>query len=267
MGRSILGTPRSISGMTRDTLVGHMSDYYTADSMILAGAGAVDHDSIVRLAEEHFQDLTRSNGHVTAPAAYDGGAVEREDDVEQLHLIVGCPGFGFDHDNYYPVQFFSNALGGGMSSRLFQEIRENRGLAYSIYSFHSAFADSGLFGIYAGCAQEGACEVVDLVVAEIVRSVDGLEDGEIDRARTQMKAGLLMSRESTTARCEALARQMLIFGRYISEEEIVEKIDAVTAEDIRRCAQALFCDASPTVASIGPAEGIVQYERIASGLK
>ncbi len=267
MGRSILGTPRSISGMTRDTLVGHMSDYYTADSMILAGAGAVDHDSIVRLAEEHFQDLTRSNGHVTAPAAYDGGAVEREDDVEQLHLIVGCPGFGFDHDNYYPVQFFSNALGGGMSSRLFQEIRENRGLAYSIFSFHSAFADSGLFGIYAGCAQEGACEVVDLVVAEIVRSVDGLEDGEIDRARTQMKAGLLMSRESTTARCEALARQMLIFGRYISEEEIVEKIDAVTAEDIRRCAQALFCDASPTVASIGPAEGIVQYERIASGLK
>ncbi len=266
MGRSILGTPGSLSAMTRETLIGHMAEYYTAGSMVLAAAGAVDHDGIVRLAEERLGGLPRSNGHVMEAAVYAGGAVEREEDCEQLHLIIGSPGFGFDHELYYPVQLYSSALGGGMSSRLFQEVRENRGLAYSIFSFHSAFCDSGLFGIYAGCAKEDAGEVADLVVAEAVRSAEGLEDDEIERARTQIKAGLLMSRESMSARCEALARQILVYGRTIPEEEIVGRFGAVTAADVRRCAETLIGGASPTVASIGPANGIGQYSRVVAGL-
>ena len=266
MGRSILGTPASIADMTRETLKGHMTGHYTADSMVLSAAGAVDHGEIVRLAEDLFSDLPRANGHVPRPATYAGGAIDRKDDVEQFHFVMGCPGFGICDENFYPVQFFSSALGGGMSSRLFQEIREDRGLAYSIYSFHSAFEDSGLFGIYAGCAASDAREVANLIVDEIARTADGLADDEIERARTQMKAGLLMARESTAARCESLGRQMLVFGRTLSEDEIIGKIEAVCADDVRSCVETLFRDTSPAMACIGPEEGIVPYGKILSGL-
>ncbi len=266
MGRSILGTPESIGGMTRQTLLGHMRGHYTGESMVLSAAGAVDHGEIVRLAEDRFCNLPCSNGHVPRPAAYSGGTIDRKDDVEQVHLVMGCPGFGLRDDSFYAAQFFSNALGGGMSSRLFQEIREDRGLAYAIYSFHMACADSGLFGIYAGCAQEDARDVANLIVDVTARTVDGLADDEIERARTQMKAGLLMGRESTAGRCEALARQMLVFGRPVSEEEVIGKIDDVCATDIRQCADTLFRGTRPAMACIGPEEGIVPCETIQSGL-
>ena len=266
MGRSILGTPASIAGMTRQTLLEHMEGHYTTESMVLAAAGAVDHAEIVHLAQDRFCNLPRSNGHVPRPATYSGGTIDRKDDVEQVHLVMGCPGFGICDDNFYAVRFFCEALGGGMSSRLFQEIREDRGLAYSIYSFHQAFADSGLFGIYAGCAQADAGEVAGLIVDVTARAVDGLADDEIERARTQMKAGLLMGRESTASRCEALARQMLVFGRTFSVEEIMSKIDDVCASDIKRCADTLFQGTRPAMACIGPEKGIIPCERLRSDL-
>ncbi|MBT5432850.1 MAG: insulinase family protein, partial [Rhodospirillaceae bacterium] len=266
MGRSILGTSEGVKGFSRDALVDFMGRYYTADSMVLAASGAVDHDAVVRLAEEQFSGLPRSNGHVAQPASYTGGAVKRAEDVEQLHLIAGCDGFGFDDAHYYPVQLFTNALGGGMSSRLFQEVREKRGLAYAIYAFHSSFVDGGLFGVYAGCADEDAAEVADVIAEELVRAACGLDAGELERARTQLKAGLLMSRESTAARCEALARQMLIFNRPMPQEEVVEKLDAVDLEAVRACAERLLDKIEPTVATIGPKAGIDQFERFASRL-
>jgi len=264
MGRSILGTTEGVEGFQREALIDFMGRYYTADSMILAASGAVDHEQVVRLAESHFQGLRRSNGHVTEPATYGGGGVEREEDVEQVHLVAGCDGFGFDDDDYYPVQLFTSALGGGMSSRLFQEVREKRGLAYSIYAFHSSFVDGGLFGVYAGCADEDATEVAEVVTDELVRASEGIEDGELERARTQLKAGLLMSRESTASRCEALARQMMIFNRPMPQDEIVAKLDAVSPADVRRCAERLLRNIEPTVAAIGPRSGLGQFERIAA---
>jgi len=266
MGRSILGTSEGVEGFSRDALVDFMGKYYTADSMVLAATGAVDHDAVVRLAEQQFSGLPRSNGHVAEPASYAGGAVKRAEDVEQLHLIAGCAGFGFDDPHYYPVQLFTNALGGGMSSRLFQEVREKRGLAYAIYAFHSSFVDGGLFGVYAGCAEEDAAEVADVIAEELVRAACGLDAEELERARTQLKAGLLMSRESTASRCEALARQMLIFDRPMPQEEVVEKLDAVDLEAVRACAERLLDKIEPTVATIGPKAGIDQFERFASRL-
>ncbi|MBC6440960.1 MAG: insulinase family protein [Rhodospirillales bacterium] len=264
MGRSILGTSERVEGFTRQSVLDFMGRYYTADSMILAASGGVDHDALVRLAEQQFAGLRRSNGHVAEPASYAGGTVGQDDDVEQLHLIAGFDGFGFDDPHYYPVQLFTNALGGGMSSRLFQEVREKRGLAYAIYAFHSAFVDGGLFGIYAGCADEDGAEVSEVIANELVRAADGLEVAEIERARTQLKAGLLMSRESTTSRCEVLARQMLIHGRPMPQDEVVERLDAVTPQDVGDCAGRLLDQPAPTVATIGPKEGIGQYDRIAS---
>jgi len=264
LGRSILGSSEGVEGFQRDALASFQGRFYTADSMILAAAGGVDHDAIVRLAESQFGNLKRRNGHVPEPASYQGGPIEQEDDVEQVHLVVGFDGVGHADPDYYGIQLLTGALGGGMSSRLFQEIRERRGLAYSIYAFHSSYVDGGLFGVYAGCACEDADEVSTLVSDELARSTEGISQQELDRARTQIKAGLLMSRESTSARCENAARQLLIYGRHVPQEEVVARLEAVTTEDIRRCATRLFCNGRPTVATIGPKDGIGQYQHIAS---
>ena len=266
MGRPILGTSERVDGFRRDSLLDFMGRYYTADGMVLAAAGAVDHDAAVRLAEEHFEGLGRSNGRVAEPAAYGGGGVEREDDVEQLHMIAGFAGFGYDDRHHYPAQILTGALGGGMSSRLFQEVREKRGLAYAIYAFHSSFVDGGLFGVYAGCAPEDGAEVAGLIADELARAGEDLDADELERARVQLKAGLLMSRESTSSRCEALARQMLIHGRPVPRRETVEKLDAVGLADARDCARKLLDSPAPTVATIGPTRGLGQYDRIAERL-
>jgi predicted Zn-dependent peptidase len=252
-----------VESFTRQALADFLRRFYTSDAMILAAAGAVDHDEVVRLAEQHFTHRGRANGHVPVPASYGGGAVEHEDDVEQMHLVVGFDGVGYADDDYYAAQLLTSALGGGMSSRLFQEVREKRGLAYSIYAFHSSMVDGGLFGVYAGCADEDAAEVATLVSDELMRATDGISPAELERARTQMKAGLLMARESTSSRCEAVARQMLIYGRPQTQEELVARLDAVGTEDIRRSAERLFRGSKPTVATIGPRANLAQYDRIA----
>jgi predicted Zn-dependent peptidase len=263
MGRSILGTPEKVEGFNRASLKDFMSRYYSGDSMVLAAAGAVDHDMMVDLASRHFGGLRRSNMHSTEPVVYGGGGREQSDDVEQVHMVVGFDGVGYEDPDYYTVQLLSNALGGGMSSRLFQEVREKRGLAYSIYSFGSSFIDGGLFGVYAGCAEEDANEVGDLIADELVRVRQGITGPELERARTQLKAGLLMSRESTSSRCETAARQMLVFGRPVPQDEVVAKLDAVDGEQVRRCAERLFMSARPTLAAIGPESGVHHYDRIA----
>jgi predicted Zn-dependent peptidase len=218
---------------------------------------------MVELASRHFGGLRHSNMHSTEPVVYGGGGREQSDDVEQVHMVVGFDGVGYEDPDYYTVQLLSNALGGGMSSRLFQEVREKRGLAYSIYSFGSSFIDGGLFGVYAGCAEEDANEVGDLIADELVRVRQGITGPELERARTQLKAGLLMSRESTSSRCETAARQMLVFGRPVPQDEVVAKLDAVDGEQVRRCAERLFMSARPTLAAIGPESGVHHYDRIA----
>ena len=266
LGRSILGSSKGVEGFQRSSLADFQSRFYTADAMILSAAGAVDHDAVVRMAESQFGNLRRRNGHVAEPAVYRGGGVEQDDDVEQVHLILGFDGVGYRDDDYFAIQVLTGALGGGMSSRLFQEVREKRGLAYSIFAFHSSYVDGGLFGVYAGCADEDAAEVAVLVADELKRSTEGISESELNRARTQIKAGLLMSRESTSTRCENAARQILIHGRHLPQEEIVARLDAVTGDDMRRCAERLFCKGAPTVATIGPKSGMGQYERIAARL-
>jgi predicted Zn-dependent peptidase len=263
MGRSILGTPEKVESFDRGALKDFMGRYYSGDSMVLAASGAVEHEQLVELAQQHFAGLRHSNMHSAEPVTYGGGGREQTDDVEQVHMVMGFDGVGYEDPDYYAVQLLSNAMGGGMSSRLFQEIREKRGLAYSIYSFGSSFIDGGLFGVYAGCAEEDSAEVGDLIADELVRATDGITAPELERARTQLKAGLLMSRESTSSRCETAARQILVFGRPVPQAEVVAKLDAVDREQIKRCSERLFRSSRPTFAAIGPSGGIHHYDRIA----
>jgi predicted Zn-dependent peptidase len=251
MGRSILGTAERVSGFDSAALRDHMATFYGAPRMVVVGSGKVEHDSFVALVESAFSDL----GQVRTPereiARYAGGEVRDERDLEQVHLAFGFSGVPFGDEDFYAAQVFSTVLGGGMSSRLFQEVREVRGLAYSVFAFSSSYDDCGLFGVYAGTGEQEVPELVSVVCDQICDVASGVGDEEVARARTQHKAGIMMALESSMARCEQLGRQLLIYGRPISVPELVSRIDAVDAPAVRRIARRIT-SVPPTVAAIGP---------------
>jgi predicted Zn-dependent peptidase len=233
--------------------------------MLLAAAGNVEHRELVELAETAFAGLPASRTARSEPARYVGGELREERDLEQVHVVLGFPGFPFADPDYYAASVVSSALGGGMSSRLFQEIREKRGLVYAIYSFTHAYSDGGLFGVYAGTGEEEVAELMPVLCDEIRKLSGGLDQVELERARAQLKAGLLMSLESTTARCEQQAAHMLVFGRPLDMTEMVSRIDAVDAAAVTRVARRLRT-APPTLTALGPVGRIDAYARLVERL-
>ncbi len=265
LGRSVLGSPDRIGSLTRDVLLGYMRDHYGAPKMILAAAGRVEHEALVALAEKAFADLPAAVATDREPAEYRGGEWREERDLEQVHLVLGFRGLGFRDPDFHAMSVLSTILGGGMSSRLFQEVREKRGLVYSIYTFPAAYTDTGLFGVYAGTGEREAVELVPLVCDEIAKVVLDISDDELARARAQLKSGLLMSLESTSSRCEQLARQLMVFERPIPIQETVGKIEAVDAAAVRKAAERLLASA-PTLATIGPIAGVPLLADVTSRL-
>ena len=219
----------------------------------------------MELAEAAFAGLPASRTARSEPARYVGGELREERDLEQVHVVLGFPGFPFADPDYYAASVVSSALGGGMSSRLFQEIREKRGLVYAIYSFTHAYSDGGLFGVYAGTGEEEVAELMPVLCDEIRKLSAGLEQVELERARAQLKAGLLMSLESTTARCEQQAAHMLVFGRPLDMTEMVSRIDAVDAAAVMRVARRLRT-APPTLTALGPVRRVDAYQRLVERL-
>jgi len=255
MGRPVLGTEAGIRNMERAQLTGYMHRQYAAGNIVVAAAGALQHETVVELARQHFADLPSEMPGRFVPGDYTGGEYREARELDQVHIVLGFPSVGYADPDYYPALLLSTLLGGGMSSRLFQEIREKRGLVYSIYSFSAPFIDGGLFGIYAGTGEKEAEELIPVTLEELRKVQFGATQEELNRARAQVKASLLMSLESTGSRCEQLARQMQVFGRVIPTEETVAKLNAVGIDDISRAASRIF-RASPTLASLGPAGGV-----------
>ena len=251
LGRPILGSADRIGAMPREVISGYMRENYSAPKMVLAAAGRVEHDAFVKLAQEAFPDLPRTGGNEGEPARYRGGDAYEERELEQVHLILGFAGVPYTDPDFYVLSVLSSLLGGGMSSRLFQEIREKRGLAYSIYSFTTPYVDGGLFGVYAGTGEREVGELLSVMCDEIRNIGATVKEQELARVRAQIKAGILMALESTSARCERLGQQMLIYGRPLSVEEIVERIEAVDLEAIGRVADRLTAS-RPTFAALGP---------------
>jgi predicted Zn-dependent peptidase len=255
MGRPVLGTEAGIRNMQRVQLTGYMHRQYAAGNVVVAAAGALQHETVVDLARQHFADLPSDMPGQFVPSDYTGGEYREARELDQVHIVLGFPSVGYADPDYYPALLLSTLLGGGMSSRLFQEIREKRGLVYSIYSFSAPFIDGGLFGIYAGTGEKEAEELVPVTLEELRKVQLGATQEELNRARAQVKASLLMSLESTGSRCEQLARQMQVFGRVIPTEETVARLNAVGIDDISRAATRIF-RAPPTLASLGPAGGV-----------
>lgn len=195
------------------------------------------------------------------PARYVGGEFRQKKDIEQVNILLGFPGLAYQDDLFYAQTILSTILGGGMSSRLFQEVREKRGLVYTIYSFASSYTDSGLFGIYAGTGEKEVKDLLPVVCDELLKVGSTLTDAEIERAKAQLKAMVLMKRESTSARCEGNARNMAIWGRVIPKEETIAKIESVNADALRQTAHRLFSQ-KPTLASLGPVDHVWDYDHV-----
>lgn len=256
IGRSLLGTPDTLASFNRESLRRYLGAHYRAPNMVVAAAGKVDHDAIVRDAERRFASFS-SQAAARPPAAHFGGGtriVYRE--LEQAHMMLALEGLSITDPGNFNLEVFTNALGGGLSSRLFQEVREKRGLCYSISTFHWAYADTGLFGLYTGADAGDAPELMKIVVDEMNKAVHDLTEVEVNRVKAQMKAGLLMAMESCSSRVHQLARHVFAFGRPLTPAEIVARIDAVTVETARAAGQSLLTRSRPSFAAIGAGGGL-----------
>ncbi|MFG1395710.1 M16 family metallopeptidase [Roseixanthobacter pseudopolyaromaticivorans] len=262
IGRSILGTPETVRGFNPSALGTYLERSYRGPRMVVSASGAVDHDHLVREATERLRTIGSAQKPATPLAAYGGGTVLTPRDLEQVHIVLGLEGRAYTDPGYHALQVLTNVLGGGMSSRLFQEVRETRGLCYSIYAFHWAYADTGLFGIYAGTDEGDVGELTDVVIDQLLALADGATEVEVNRAKAQMKVGVLTAQESSGARADQAARQILGFDRIIPVEEIVAKVEAVTVESVRASARDLLANARPTLSAIGPGKGLEPAARV-----
>jgi len=265
MGRPVLGPPDIVAGMTRDALTGYMARHYAPGRMVLAAAGKIGHDAVVALAERHFGDLAPGEAAAGEPASYGGGDRRESRALEQVHLVLGFAAPGYHDPDYYAAGVASTLMGGGMSSRLFQEIRERRGLAYSIYSFTSTYSDGGLFGVYAGTGPDGIAELAPVLCGELARAAGSIADDELARAKAQLRSAIVMSLESTQSRAEQLARQVQVYGAPIPIEELQARIAAVDAAAVSRVLARMLA-ARPALAAVGPLGRLMPYDDIAGAL-
>lgn len=254
LGYNILGTEENLNAFTSQDLFDYMASNYTTDNIVLAVAGNVKREDVLKQAEELFGHMQASRRQLElVQATFTSGQAIRHKATEQTHIVLGMPGFKYDHKMSYPCLLFNNILGGTSSSRLFQEVREERGLAYSIYSYHTAYKDTGVFGLYCGTAPERAQTVLDLcgeIFGQIVQK--GLTEEELTKAKEQVKGSLMLSMESTSSRMSRLGKNELL-GRHISLDEVVGKVQAVTLDQINEAAK-LMLSGPFAMAAVGPNE-------------
>jgi predicted Zn-dependent peptidase len=265
IGRPVLGTADIIKTLPRAAALDWRNGIYAPGNVVIAASGNLDPARFLARSSELFGSWHGAGQANEEPARYRGGEFRDDSDLEQAHLVLGFPGVGVRDPDYWAVQVYATLLGGGMSSRLFQEIREKRGLCYSISSHASSFADGGVFDVYTGTGEQEMKELIPALVAELRGSRALPQAAEVRRAKAQMRAGLLMSLESTNARMDALGANLLIFGRDITPEEVSAKVEAVTAEDIARVATRIL-SGKPTLAALGPLAKLDPLAAIAARL-
>jgi predicted Zn-dependent peptidase len=243
-----------------------MDRNYVGNHMVLAAAGNVDHDQLVDIANDRFHDLRGSGAPEPEKAVYVGGEERLVSDHEQAHIVLGFEGRAYNSDGFYASQVLASILGGGMSSRLFQEVREKRGLCYSVYAFHWAFQDSGIFGVAASTGEDEVAELLPVVIDELRRATESIEEDEVIRVRNQIRAGLLMSLESPSARAGQLARQQILWGRPIPLQETVDRINRITADRVKEVAKQIFETRKISLAGVGPVTQLPDQDSIGTQL-
>ena len=257
LGRPILGTPASIGTATTETIGGWRAALYAPKTLVVSAAGAVDEAELLRLVDRDFGAMADGTALETpAPAAFTGGLQPVPKTLEQANLVLLLPAVGARDPDYFALRLLAEILGGGMASRLFQEAREKRGLAYAIDAYAETYADTGVLGIFAGCAAKDAAELAQVAAGEIAGMTSPVSEAELARAKAQLKGAMFMSRESALSRAEQNAGQVLLFGRTLEPAEIAEGIDAVTPADLVRLAETILAPRRAAVAVLGPKKAL-----------
>lgn len=254
LGRPVIGTLTTVNQLARQDFVGFMRRHYRPDNAVVAVAGDIEHDQVVQMIGHHFGHWTGTAARgADEPPRLEADVATRMKETEQVHLCLGTQGLAQRNEGRYALSLLDHLLGGGMSSRLFQEIRERRGLVYTIASYASSYQDAGLFVVYAGMSPEAGPEVIGLTLEELEKITrDPVDEGELQRAKESLKGSLMLSLESTGSRMSKLARSEIYHGRQISLDELISRIDAVTAADLQRMANELFHPRRLSLAAIGP---------------
>lgn len=251
IGRTILGTPESVQSIRADDLRAYLRKHYAPNRLVVSAAGAVDHDRLCRHAETLFGGDAQTSDESVDKAVFAGGVRSSKKPFEQSHIVIGLEGVAYRAHDFFAAQVLSGLMGGGMSSRLFQEVREKRGLCYSIYSSAWSLSDTGLLAIHAATGSEQMTELVDVVCAELTRlAQDGPNDAEMGRAKAQLKAGLMMGLESSSARAEQMARHIMAHGKLIPKEELIARVEEVSSTQVQALMQRMMTKA-PAAAVVG----------------
>ena len=266
LGRTILGPSELVKNFSREDLLEFVSEQYGPEQMVLSAAGSVDHEKIVSQVKLLFDKKEPISKTAMISSKYNGGEKQVDKNLEQAHFALAFEAPGYRDAMIYTSQIYSIALGGGMSSRLFQEIREKRGLCYTIFAQGGAYSDTGLLTIYSGTSADSLKDLSDITISEMKRMTIDFEQIELDRARAQMKAGLLMGLESASARAERLARMLTIWDRIPTLDEIVKKIDAVDLNDVRHFSDSIISNKRPTLSTYGPISNGVPFNQIIDSL-
>ena len=263
-GQSILGTPESVNGLSKVDLHNYMDEFYHASNMLLSVAGNITHKEVIELVSQYFSQIKKSENKPADTAVYCGGEYREIRNLEQIHLVIGFPSVSYKDDQFYTIQILDSVLGNGMSSRLFQKVREELGLVYSISSFNSSYSDSGIFSIYAATDKNNLSQLLTTIASEVKSTTRNLQENEISRAKDKLISQILMSRESTSARAESLGYYYSHYNRYITKEELLKKISEITIEDIKNCTNSLLGSNNKiTIAAIGQIETLPSYNDIA----
>ncbi|MDD4334492.1 MAG: pitrilysin family protein [Desulfotomaculaceae bacterium] len=268
LGQPIIGTADVINSLSRDRLYDYYKTHYNPDRMIVAVAGNISHDAVMDRLHPIFEKRVGKEHprQVNTPATQ-RRVTCRSKDTEQVHLIVGAPGLKLDHEKIYVMQIINTILGGGLSSRLFQEIREQRGLVYSVYSYHSSYHDTGLFGVYAGLSKQNVDEVLALIFKQVKDiQVNGVQEEELRRAKEQLKGNLYLSLENVNTRMSRLGKSQLYLGKVVTPEEIINRVNRVTISDIQELAKEVLDPEGFSLASIGPWDDCGSLERTIGNL-
>ena len=262
LGAPILGTSEIVAEMSRDVLMDYVKRLYTPSRLVVCASGNLEHDDFVRRVQDSFAALPKCGNDNKKPASYTGGLERRAPrDLEQSHIILGFQGISRMDKDFYAAQVLASLFGGGMSSRLFQEVREKRGLVYSIYSFHSAYSDDGQFGIYAGTGPDKLSELIPVVCDEILKLGESLSEEELARAKAQLRSTSLMARESMMTRADQNAKNLLLNGKVYTPDDIIAAINAVDLPTLQGLCRRVF-SSNPTLAALGPLDKLVTFDNV-----
>ena len=255
VGMPIIGSKANIKKFNRDDFLNYINQQYNYHNIAIVASGSIKIENLIKWVEKYFTKLSKNKIKPVAKATYKGGFYKKEKKLEQINYLLGFKGISYYDKDYYKCQILSMILGGGMSSRLFQEVRENKGLAYSIYSFNNCFEDAGIFGIYCATSADKCQKMISLLSDEIQKVCENIKDDELNKVKTQFKASLKMAKESTSSRMQRLGSDILLHNKIQTDNDIIEKFQDITKKEISSFAQRIFATNS-TTAMIGNVKNI-----------